>query len=199
MTRLTREQVLAPLARLRSDDVVVTTMGAVRPWAALSESPLDFASTDSAMGHAADFALGIALARPERRVICLNGDGSMLMTLGTLVTIADSGATNLVLFVLSNRTYEITGNQRVPGGGEVDFAAMARASGWPRAYAFDEPDSYEQKLPSILRGVGPVLVSVHIEAGSEGPLSRGTRKEPPYLHVSLAESARRLRAELAGE
>jgi len=197
--RLTLEQVLAPLARLRGDEIVVTTMGAVRPWAALSDSPLDFASADSAMGHAADFALGIALARPGRRVICLNGDGSMLMTLGTLVTIADSGATNLVLFVLSNRTYEITGNQRVPGGGGVDFAAMARAAGFARAYSFDEPDSYEQELPGIVRGAGPVLVNVRIEAGSEGPLSRGTLKEPPCLHVSLAESARRLRAELAGE
>jgi len=53
-----------------------------------SHVDLDFASADSAMGHTADLALGIALARPERKVICLNGDGSMLMTLGTLVTAA---------------------------------------------------------------------------------------------------------------
>jgi thiamine pyrophosphate-dependent acetolactate synthase large subunit-like protein len=47
----------------------------------VSEHALDFASADSAMGHAADFALGLALARPARKVICLNGDGSMLMSL----------------------------------------------------------------------------------------------------------------------
>src|SRR2546427_8772921 len=107
-----RDDVLRALAGRRGQAVVVTTMGTVRPWGRISDHPLDFASADSAMGHAADFALGVALARPERQVLCLNGDGSMLMTLGTLVTIVDSGATNLVLFVLENATYEITGNQR---------------------------------------------------------------------------------------
>ena len=79
-------------------------MSVVRPWGNLSRNNLDFASADSAMGHAADFALGIALAQPERTVVCLNGDGSMLMTLGTLVTAASVQATNLVLFVIDNGT-----------------------------------------------------------------------------------------------
>src|SRR5262249_25080739 len=107
-----KDALLSALARLRGDAIVVTTMAAVRPWGRLSDHRLDFASADSAMGHAADFALGLALAQPKRTVICLNGDGSMLMTLGTLVTIAAAGAGNLVLFVLENATYEITGNQR---------------------------------------------------------------------------------------
>ena len=66
---LTTRELLAPLARRRTDEVVVTTMSTVRPWGRLSDHRLDFASADSAMGHAADLALGIALARPERRVI----------------------------------------------------------------------------------------------------------------------------------
>ena len=66
-----------------TDEVVVTTMSVTRPWGRLSSHDLDFASADSAMGHAADLALGIALARPDRTVVCLNGDGSMLMSLGT--------------------------------------------------------------------------------------------------------------------
>ena len=86
---MTRAQLLGPLAERRTDEVVVTTMGVTRPWGRISDSDLDFASADSAMGHAADLALGIALARPDRTVICLNGDGSMLMTLGTLATIKD--------------------------------------------------------------------------------------------------------------
>ena len=105
---LTKAQFLAPLAMLRGDAVVVTTMGVVRPWGGYSHSELDYASADSAMGHAADLALGIALARPERKVICLNGDGSMLMTLGTLATITGAGAGNLVLIVVQNGTYGIT-------------------------------------------------------------------------------------------
>ena len=119
---LTSAQLLEPLARHRTDEIVVTTMSVTRPWGRLSDSPLDFASADAAMGHTADLALGIALARPDRKVVCLNGDGSMLMTLGTLVTIIGSGATNMLLVVVENGSYEITGHQPVPGAGKVDFA-----------------------------------------------------------------------------
>ena len=193
---MTKDEVLAPLARLRGDAVVVTTMAAVRPWGRLSEHPLDFASADSAMGHAADFALGVALARPERRVLCLNGDGSMLMTLGTLVTIVASGATNLVLFVLENDTYEITGNQPVPGAGRVDFSGLARAAGFPKAATLEDASAYEAALPSLLRSAGPICITVKVEPGTEGPLGRGPRQAVPYLRPSLAESARLLRRAL---
>ena len=96
---LTTDQLLGDLARRRTDEVVVATMSVVRPWGLLSDSALDFASADSAMGHAADLALGIAMARPERRVLCLNGDGSMLMSLGTLATVVEAGVQNLALIV----------------------------------------------------------------------------------------------------
>jgi thiamine pyrophosphate-dependent acetolactate synthase large subunit-like protein len=195
---VTRDDVLRPLARLRGEAVVVTTMGAVRPWARLSDHALDFASADSAMGHAADFALGLALAQPARRVICLNGDGSMLMSLGTLVTIVASGATNLVLFVLQNDSYEVTGNQPVPGAGRVDYSAMARAAGFPRAHTFADTAHYEAALSSILEGTGPVCVTVKVEPGTETPLGRGPDQAAVYLRPSLAESARLLRRALIG-
>jgi len=195
--RLTKHELLAPLARLRGDAVVVTSMGVVRPWARLSTSPLDFASADSAMGHTADFALGLALARPERRVICLNGDGSTLMTLGTLVTIAEAAPANLVLFVIVNGTYELTGNQAIPGASRVDFAGLARAAGIPSVHAFEECAAYERALPELLACEGPVAVVVRVEPGREPPIERGPG-EPPYLRVSLAESTRRLRAALTG-
>jgi len=193
---LTKEQLLSPLAALRGDAVVVTTMGMVRPWGHHSNNDLDFASADSAMGHAADLALGIALAQPRRKVICLNGDGSMLMTLGTLVTAVQAGATNLVLFVIENGTYEITGNQPVPGTGFVDFAAMARAAGFQRTLSFDDPEDYKTQLPAALGGEGPVLIAVRVEPGLEGALSRTPEEQPRYLQVSLAESAHRLHGTL---
>jgi thiamine pyrophosphate-dependent acetolactate synthase large subunit-like protein len=193
---LSKDELLAPLARLRGARVVVTTMGMVRPWARYSQTPLDFASADSAMAHAADFALGVALARPERQVVCLNGDGSMLMSLGTLVTIVESGARNLVLFVVENGTYEVTGNQRIPGAGRADFAAMARAAGFPRSVRFDDAASYASALPGLLDGSGPVCVVAEVEPGGEGPLGRGPEQSAPYLKVSLAESARDLRRAL---
>jgi sulfopyruvate decarboxylase subunit beta len=194
---VTRDEVLRPLARRRGAAVVVTTMGAVRPWARLSQHALDFASADSAMGHAADFALGVALAQPGRKVVCLNGDGSMLMSLGTLVTIVASGASNLILFVLQNDTYEVTGNQPVPGAGRVDYAAMARAAGFSRVHTFADAAGYEAELPSVLEGAGPVFVTVKVEPGEEKPLGRGPDQDAAYLRPSLAESARLLKQGLA--
>ncbi len=195
---LTKDELLAPLARLREDRIVVTTMSVLRPWARHSQSELDFASADSAMGHAADLALGLALAQPKRGVVCLNGDGSMLMSLGTLATIVDSGATNLTLLIVDNGTYEITGSQPVPAQGRIDFGALARAVGFRRTYAFEDADEYEQQLPEVLAGVGPVLVSVRVEPGTEGPLARTPSASAHYLRTSLRESARRLRATLRG-
>jgi sulfopyruvate decarboxylase subunit beta len=194
---LTTVEVLAPLARLRTDEVVVTTMSVVRPWGRLSTHPLDFASADSAMGHAADLALGIAIARPERRVLCVNGDGSMLMTLGTLVTVAQAKATNLTLFVIDNGTYEITGNQSVPGGGQVDYSAMALAAGFPLAFSYDNAREYAAALPGILSQSGPTLVSLTVQPGMEGPISRGPLEEADYLQVSLEKSAHLLRRDLS--
>jgi thiamine pyrophosphate-dependent acetolactate synthase large subunit-like protein len=193
---MTRAQLLEPLARLRTDEIVVTTMGVVRPWGVLSDHPLDFASADSAMGHAADLALGLALARPDRRVICLNGDGSMLMSLGTLVTIAHANARNLLLFVVENGTYEITGNQPLPGAGRTDFAGLARAAGITCVHRFADPQDYTAALPELLREAGPVFVSVDVEPGTEGPIKRSAAEEVPCLRVSIADSARRLRAAL---
>ncbi len=196
---LTRTELLEPLARLRTDEVVVTTMSVTRPWGRLSDHDLDFASADSAMGHAADLALGVALARPDRRVICLNGDGSMLMTLGTLATIVDAGAVNLALFVVDNGAFEITGNQPVAGAGRVDFAALGRAAGFPSVFRFEDAEAYERALPDVLAASGPTLVHLLIESGTEGPISRSAAEESRYLKTSLAEWARTLKAALAGD
>ena len=193
---LTRAQLLEPLARHRTDQVVVTTMSVTRPWGRLSDSDLDFGSADSAMGHTADLALGIAVARPERTVVCLNGDGSMLMTLGTLATVVGTGATNFVLFVVENGSYEITGHQPIPGNGRVDFAALARAAGFPRVFRFDESDAYAAAVPDLLTTSGPTFVHVPVERGTEGPISRTEAEEARYLRSSLADWSRTMRRAL---
>jgi thiamine pyrophosphate-dependent acetolactate synthase large subunit-like protein len=196
---LTTAQLLEPLARHRTNEVVVTTMSVVRPWGRLSDHPLDFASADSAMGHAADLALGIALARPERNVICLNGDGSMLMCLGTLATAVGAAAHNFILFVADNGEYEITGNQPVPGAGRVDHAGLARAAGFPEVFRFEDARAYAEALPTVLSRSGPTFVHVVVEPGSQGPIGRSDAEEARYLRTSLAESARAVRAALAAD
>lgn len=196
---LTRLQFLEPLAAYRTDEVVVTTMSVTRPWGRLSSHDLDFASADSAMGHAADLALGIALARPDRKVVCINGDGSMLMSLGTLVTVVGSGASNLLLLVAENGTYEITGHQPIPGGGAVDFAGMARAAGFPRVFGFSDPGRWALAVPDLLEAPGPTFAHVRLLPGTEGPISRRPTEEARYLQTSLAVWARGFRSALADE
>ena len=193
---LTRAQVLDPLVRHRTDEIVVTTMGASRPWGRISDSDLDFASADSAMGHAADLALGIALARPERTVACLNGDGSMLMTLGTLATVVGSGATNYLLLVMDNGVFEITGHQSVAGSGQIDYAAMAQAAGFQRVFFFEDARSYAESVEDILTQPGPTFVHLLVEPGSEGPISRNDREKGRYLRTSLADWSRTFKAAL---
>jgi sulfopyruvate decarboxylase subunit beta len=194
---LTTAQLLEPLARLRTDQVVVTTMSVTRPWGRISDHDLDFASADSAMGHAADLALGIALARTDRTVICLNGDGSMLMTLGTLATVVDAEATNFILFVVDNEAYEITGSQPVAAAGRVDYAGLAAATGFEAVHSFRDARDYAERLPQILAEPGPTLVHVRVEPGTQGPIGRTDAEAARYLRSSLAEWARTLKGALA--
>ena len=193
---LTTAQLLEGLARHRTDEVVVTTMSSARPWGHLSKHELDFASIDSAMGHGADLALGIALARPSRKVVCLNGDGSMLMTLGTLATVVGAAPLNLVLIVCDNGTFEITGNQPVAAAGRLDHAALAEAAGFRSIFRFEDARDYVESLPDVLAALGPTFVHALVQPGSEGPISRGPDQEVAYLRPSLAESARTLRRAL---
>lgn len=193
---LTQTQFLEPLAHRRTDQIVVSTMSLVRAWGRLSKHELDFAFADSAMGHAQSFALGLALAQPQRRVICLNGDGSMLMSLGSLVTIAQGRARNFILFVAQNNTYEVTGNQNIPGAGAVEFHKIALACGFPQAFYFSDAREYKSQLDAVLHLQGPVLISVQLEPGHELPPNRKQTEDAPYLRGSIADSVHRLHAAL---
>ncbi len=117
----------------------------------------------------------------------------MLMSLGTLVTIAGTGAKNFVLMVVNNSTYEITGNQRLPGPRTLDFVGMAKAAGFLQAEAFQDADAFNTALPRILSEPGPTLIELTVEAEDEGPIGRSPEEPASYLQVSLATSARILR------
>ena len=198
---LIKEECLQLIADQRTDEIVVTTMGSTVPWGKISTHPLDFASVGSAMGHAADFALGIALARPDRRVVVINGDGSMLMCLGTLATITalNTPPPNYLLFVCDNGSYEVTGNQPVPDGNtRFSWSTIAKGAGFEKVYAFDNSETFAAELPSIWRETGPVFVSLKIAQAYEPPPDRWGGFPYPYLQESLAESTHKLRQALAG-
>lgn len=178
---------LEKLAAGRTDEIVITCMGTAKPWEKLSDTALDFASVDSAMGHAADLGLGIAMAQPGRRVIVLNGDGSMLMSLGTLVTIAQRPCQNYVMVIIENGTYEVTGNQEVPGSGLVDYEAIARGAGIEQVYTVEDEHEFEARMPLVFRGNGPSVFIWKVERGDE-PV--------PTFRETLADRVRRLRRAL---
>jgi sulfopyruvate decarboxylase subunit beta len=195
-----KEKCLQLIAKNRTDDeVVVTTMGTVIPWGQYSDHPLDFASVGSAMGHAADFALGIALAQPERKVLVLNGDGSMLMCLGTLATITAlrNPPKNYYLFVCHNGTYEVTGNQPIPENRGFSFTTIAKGAGFEKVYEFDDADSLDTALPAILNQEGPVFIELKITPAEEPPPSRLPDRPVRYLRGTLAESTHELKAALS--
>ena len=193
-----KEECLKIIAKHRTDEVVVATMGVTVPWGQLSEHPLDYASVGSAMGHAADFGLGIALARPDKKVLVLNGDGSMLMCLGTLATVTalNKPAHNYYLFVCENGSYEVTGNQPIPGGQNFSFTTIARGAGFEKFYEFDEPNSLDAALPSILAESGPALINLKLALANEPPPNRSAGHAVRYLRGTLAESTHELREAL---
>ena len=198
---LIKEECLQLIADQRTDEIVVTTMGSTVPWGKISTHPLDFASVGSAMGHAADFALGIALARPDKRVVVINGDGSMLMCLGTLATITalNTPPANYLLFVCDNGSYEVTGNQPVPAGNtRFSWPMIAKGAGFEKVYEFDNLEKLASELPSIWGETGPVFVSLKIARAHEPPPNRWGGFPYPYLQESLAESTYKLRQALAG-
>ncbi len=158
---------LEVLARLRTQQVVVTTMGSAREWPKLSDHPLDFHYLPSAMGQAPLIGLGLALARPEREVIVLNGDGCMLMNLGALVTISACRPANYTLVVLENGVYEVTGGQRTAAPAELDLAGLARAAGIRSAAAFDELATWQAHAADVLALAGPRFISLRVETVSD--------------------------------
>src|SRR5271156_4195377 len=113
---MTTLDALTVLAAHRGTRIVVTTMSAVGVWPALSDTPLDFAYLPSSMGMGPALGLGLALAQPGRGVVVVNGDGCMLMSLGSLVTLADQPA-DVFLVILDNGHYEVTGGQAHAGSG----------------------------------------------------------------------------------
>ncbi len=193
--RMPAKEALAVVhAARRDEDIVITTMSAARDWMTMPQHARDLVLVPSAMGHATSIGLGLALAQPERRVIVCNGDGSMLMNLGSLVSIAAAGATNMVVLVFENGTYEVTGSQRVPGAGVVDFATMARAAGFGSVFEFSELAAWQRAAGVVLGAPGPAFAVLHVAPvyGLPGPKSPGPAAERAKRFMEAVTVGQRL-------
>jgi thiamine pyrophosphate-dependent acetolactate synthase large subunit-like protein len=156
-------EMLKVFARHRGDAIVIPGRGG-RHWVGLSDKPnRDLPMGDPAMGGHAMFGLGVALARPQNRVVLFDSEGDLQMSMGVLATIADQAPKNFYHFLLDNECYATTGGQPVPNAKNVQYDQLARASGYQRTYAFTNLEEFTGAIGDIMNGPGPVFVALKVQ------------------------------------
>lgn len=151
------------VAQLKKDEAVVAGIGNTNfdLWA--SGQRLQNFYMLGSMGLAIPIALGTAIAQPRRHVIALEGDGSLLMQLGSLATVAAQAPKNLTIVIWDNGLYQITGSQPTATASNADLVAIARASGIVKsAWAADE-EEFERLFAAALAEGGPTLIAARID------------------------------------
>src|SRR3954468_19408581 len=156
-----RDECFRALARHIADEIVVATYSSAMEWNDLNPRVLNYFSV-GAMGLASSHALGLALANPSKQIVVLDGDGSLLMNLGSLVTIAAQAPKNLIHFVSNNGCYEANGSHPIPNQ-KVDFTGLARSAGYAHTHEFSELKSFEQQVGHVLGQQGPVFATLFVE------------------------------------
>tara|TARA_A100001037_G_scaffold306851_1_gene357158 strand:+ start:20480 stop:21064 length:585 start_codon:yes stop_codon:yes gene_type:complete len=188
-----RMDMLKAIATKRTDEVVVMTMTTTLQWPLVSEHELDFDFLAFGMGHAADFAMGIALSQPNRKTIVFKGDGGLLMSLGSMITLSRYAPENMLIFLLENRCYEMVGGQEFSQS--VDFEKIASGSGFQnggrtgkgKIEKIDTLSELEESLPRLLTEAGPHFVIVPV---------KNSEKLPPVNHSDHAQRIVNLRTNL---
>ncbi|PKB64704.1 MAG: hypothetical protein BZY80_02000 [SAR202 cluster bacterium Io17-Chloro-G2] len=149
----------------RGDAVFVATMNANNVSFGLptvtSNEKLDF-PISGAMSKASSVGLGLALAQPQRKVVVLDGDGSLLMNLGSMVTVSNKAPTNLYHFLFDNGVYAVTGGQPVPGTGRSDWEEMAKGAGYAAVFNFDNLEDLATGIDQVLASTGPVFIRLAV-------------------------------------
>jgi phosphonopyruvate decarboxylase len=185
-------EMMKTIDKLRGDAVVVPVFRANIAWGKVTSNAKRDIPVGGAMGKASSVALGIALAQPTTKVILFDGDGSLLMNLGSLVTIANQAPKNLYHFVMDNGVYATTGGQEVPGAGLASYAEMARAAGYPHAYEFEDLEDFVTRSREVFNQEGPVFVAARVVPDIRMPDERGTmrtRRTPEAVRDLLQEFA----------
>ena len=181
-----REEVFKILARHIKDEIVIATYSSAAEWNDLNPRVMNYFSM-GAMGLASSHALGLAMGRPDKRIVVLDGDGSLLMNLGSLVTIAAVAPKNLVHFVCNNGCYEANGGHPIPNQ-KVDFTGLARSAGYANCFDFSDLRAFEQQVGHVLEQQGPVFGALHVER------TRPLNYDYPALYAP--EKRRAIKAEL---
>ena len=154
---------------VRGDAVVVTTMTPARYWKHVTTRPELDLPVYGGMGKASSLALGLAISRPDKKIIVLDGDGSLLMNLGSLVTIGNQVPPNLLHIVFEDGVYFTTGGQPLPGSHIVDFVAIAKAAGITNSIGFNDLEDFSSELPILIGNSVSTFVNIKIYHHDDAP------------------------------
>ena len=177
---MTREQALNIILKMIGpEDMVVATTGKtsrevfeLREADSESAHAQDFLTVGS-MGHCSQIALGVALAQPDRRVVCLDGDGAMLMQMGGMAMIGQSENVKLLHIILNNGAHESVGGQPTVAR-ELNVPMLGEALGYRSSMSCEDKDGLKQALSEMIQQGGPQLLEVKIALGSRSDLGRPT-------------------------
>jgi phosphonopyruvate decarboxylase len=162
-------------AQLLEEDIVVATTGKTSrelyEYRALTGSSGNDFLTVGGMGHTASIAMGIAKVQPDRLVICLDGDGSLIMHMGSLGVIASAGPRNLLHVVINNGSHDSVGGQPTVGY-DIDIPAIATACGYREAISVSKRSDLEKQIVRLRVQTGPVLLEVRVNKGARPDLGR---------------------------
>jgi len=192
------QEAVAAIASRRADAVIVSTMTAIK-WLDQSDKEGLNVACVPLMGGASALGVGIAVPRPERNVLVLDGDGSLLMQLPSLVMAADVAPPNFVHFVFNNGVwFENLANIPIPGAGQVDFQMLARGAGFKRTFRFERIEDLQAALDEVLDGSAPAFVELLIRPEAQGLWKEGNEQPdlPEFHFTRLGDEIRRVRARL---
>ncbi len=182
---LTRAEATRLLAERLGSEAVVANLGeATTDLQHVADRPLNFYMF-GAMGQCSSLALGIALARPNVRVIALDGDGSLLMNLGSLCTIASTSPENYTLVVWDNEVYQTTGGQPTATAHGADLAAIARGAGVEKAMVVRTEEELQRAYDGIIAG-GGCYQWFRVAGGAEGVGRRTTASVVASIFLIVA-------------
>ncbi len=153
-----RFDVIKEIVKTLKDEIVVCNLGAPsRELYHAKDRDRNFYMLGS-MGLASSIALGLAISNPKEKIICIDGDGSILMNLGSLATIANSTTMNYSLIVIDNSSYGSTGDQQTYTSKKTNLAIIARGAGFRSITVIDKLKDINRKLSNLSEGCHFILI-----------------------------------------
>jgi sulfopyruvate decarboxylase subunit beta len=188
-----RYDCLKAIAPHITEELVVTNLGAVRhEWQALRPHPGNYHLQN--LGLTSSVALGLALALPHRKVVAFDGDGSLLLNLGSLATIANQHPNNLIHIVFDNECYESSRGAPTATAGRADLAAIARGAGFTNVMSANTVAEFEAEFLRALKANDLYFVLAKVEAAAgEVPAATLDSAENKYLFVRYVEKSENLK------